>query len=198
MRLTTHHYITVLSLSLSITWIAPSWAENGQQHQAAADTSQVFMQALGRAMKTEMKQNGPVAAIKVCTEMSPTIAGEISREKGWKVTRVGTRVRNPMLAMPDAWEQKVLANFQARADEGESFQSMTYSEWVDEPNGKAFRFMKAIGVKPVCLTCHGGPSDIPEPVKNILGERYPHDQATGYKKGDLRGAVSIKQPGERM
>jgi len=190
--------ITALSLCLSIAWLTPVWAESSQQHQAAADASKVFMQALGRAMKTEMKQNGPVAAIKVCSEISPTIAGEISREKGWKVTRVGTRVRNPMLAMPDVWEQKVLASFQARADKGEPFQSMTYSEWVDEPNGKAFRFMKAIGVKPVCLTCHGSPSDIPVPVKNILSERYPHDQATGYKKGDLRGAVSIKQPAKRM
>jgi len=190
--------ITALSLCLSIAWLTPGWAESSQQHQAAVNTSQVFMQTLGRAMKTEMKQNGPVAAIKVCSEMSPTIAGEISREKGWKVTRVGTRVRNPMLAMPDVWEQKVLASFQARADKGESFQNMTYSEWVDEPNGKAFRFMKAIGVKPVCLTCHGSPSDIPAPVKKILSERYPHDQATGYKKGELRGAVSIKQPAKQM
>jgi len=198
MRFNKHHCLTALSLSLSMAWLSPGWAESSQQHQAAVDASQIFMQALGRAMKTEMKQNGPVAAIKVCTEMSPTIASEISRAKGWKVTRVGTRVRNPMLGMPDVWEQKVLANFQARADEGESLQSMSYSEWVDEPNGKAFRFMKAIGVKPVCLTCHGGPSDIPEPVKNILSERYPHDQATGYKQGDLRGAVSIKQPAKQM
>jgi hypothetical protein len=68
MRFNTHHYLTVLSLSLSIAWLSPSWAESSQQHQAAVDASQVFMQALGRAMKTEMKQNGPVAAIKVCTE----------------------------------------------------------------------------------------------------------------------------------
>lgn len=33
---------------------------------------------------------------------------------------------------------------------------------------------------------------IPE-VKNLLNKRYPHDKATGYKEGDLRGAVSIKR-----
>ena len=31
-------------------------------------------------------------------------------------------------------------------------------------------------------------------VKALLKERYPHDQAKGYKAGDLRGAVSIKRP----
>lgn len=190
--------VIALSLGLSAAWISSSLAVDSAEHQVAAEISNEFVQKLGRTMKAEMKSNGPVAAIKVCSEMSPKIAGDISREKGWKVTRVGTRLRNPMLAMPDAWEQKVLAEFQARADRGESFKTMTYSEWVDKPNGTYFRFMKAIGVKPGCLTCHGSPSDIPEPVKAVLQERYPHDQATGYKPGDLRGAVSIKQRADGM
>ncbi len=188
----------VLSLGMTFANMSSSVADSSPQHQAAAKTSQEFVQQLGRTMKAEMKSNGPVVAIKVCSEMSPKMAGDISRQKGWKVTRVGTRVRNPMLATPDAWEQKVLAQFQARANSGESFQNMAYSEWVDEPNGKHFRFMKAIGVKPGCLTCHGSQSDIPEAVKSILRERYPHDQATDYKVGDLRGAVSIKQPSNKM
>jgi len=75
---------------------------------------------------------------------------------------------------------------------------MLYSELTTEPGGKYFRFMKAIGVKPQCLTCHGSQSDIPEVVKTVLQERYPHDQAIGYKPGDLRGAVSIKQPVNSM
>ena len=146
MHFKTHKLVTAFSPTLSIVWMNSSLAESSLQHQEAAKTTQAFMQELGRTMKLEMKSNGPVAAINVCTEMSPAIAGEISRNKGWKVTRVGTRVRNPMLATPDAWEQKVLADFQARSNKGESFQNMAYSEWVDEPNGKSFRFMKAIGV----------------------------------------------------
>jgi len=198
MSFDTRRSTIALFLSLSIVYMNSGLADSNKPQQEAVKTTQAFMQKLGRTMKSEMKNNGPVAAIKVCSEMSPTIASEISREKGWKVTRVGTRVRNPMLATPDVWEQKVLAQFQARADSGESFQNMDYSEWVDEPNGKYFRFMKAIGIKPVCLTCHGSQSDIPDAVKTLLRERYPHDQATGYKVGDLRGAVSIKQPSNGM
>ncbi len=195
----TRRSIIAFSLSLSFGSMGSVLAQNiEQRHQAAEEASQIFLQKLGSTMKAEMTTNGPVAAIKVCSDVAPDIAADISFEKGWKVTRVGTRVRNPMLAMPDVWEQKVLAAFQERANKGESMQNMVYSELVVEPNGKYFRFMKAIGVKPLCLTCHGGQSDIPEAVKAALQERYPHDQATGYKPGDLRGAVSIKQPVNQM
>jgi hypothetical protein len=54
--------------------------------------------------------------------------------------------------------------------------------------------MKAIGVAPQCLVCHGSAEQIPETVRAELQTLYPHDRATGYKPGDLRGAVSIKQP----
>lgn len=163
------------------------------KQEAAAVTKQ-FVGKLGTAMKQEMKQGGPTAAIKVCAELAPAFAGEISTEKGWKVTRVGTRVRNPMLGMPDAWEQGVLAKFADRASKGESFEKMAHAEIVEEPNGKYFRFMKAIGVKPQCLTCHGDNKTVSKPLQNLLAEHYPQDQARNYKAGDLRGAVSIKRP----
>ncbi len=194
MQLKISRSLAIIFLGLSIVCMNSSFADSDQLHEDSVKTSKEFMQQLGRAMKAEMKSNGPVAAIKICTELSPSIASDLSRESGWKLTRIGTRVRNPMLAIPDVWEQNVLAKFQGRATSGESLKNMTYSELVDEPNGKYFRFMQAIGVKPVCLTCHGSDSDIPEAVKTILNERYPNDQATDYNAGDLRGAVSIKRP----
>lgn len=161
---------------------------------AARQTTGEFLHQLGGTMKKQMQAGGPVAALKVCQDAAPRIANRISLEKGWKVTRVGTRVRNPMLGTPDAWEQKVLQAFQERASKGEKFKDMTYYEVVDEPAGKSLRFMKAIGVAPQCLVCHGEAAQIAEPVRARLEALYPHDRAIGYKAGDLRGAVSIKQP----
>jgi hypothetical protein len=71
---------------------------------------------------------------------------------------------------------------------------MSYAEVVTEPQGRYFRYMKAIGVTPLCLTCHGAKEQIPEPVRAALKTHYPHDQAVNYQAGDLRGGVSIKQP----
>ncbi|MEJ2697074.1 MAG: DUF3365 domain-containing protein [Candidatus Sulfobium sp.] len=152
------------------------------------------MKELGSAFKKEMTAGGPAGAVKVCSEIAPSIAGRVSRETGWRVTRVGTRVRNPLLGMPDEWEQKVLGQFEKRAAKGESFQKMSFSEVVTEPDGKYFRYMKAIGVKLQCLACHGPEDRIAPGIRKILKERYPHDKATGYKAGDLRGAISIKAP----
>ncbi|MEX2490175.1 MAG: DUF3365 domain-containing protein [Nitrospirales bacterium] len=105
-------------------------------------------------MNREMGKGGPLEAIN-CGELAPEIANRLSRENGWRVTRVGTRVRNPLLGMPDAWEQKILGEFAARAAKGEAFDNMAHSEVVSEPGGQYFRFMKPIAVQPKCLLCHG-------------------------------------------
>lgn len=187
--------IVVAVLAIAIVMIEGiTLADSNQREQAATKVTGAFLQELGAAMKREMNKGGPMEAIKVCGELAPEIANRLSRENGWRVTRVGTRVRNPLLGMPDVWEQNVLGEFSARAEKGEALAEMTYSEVVSEPGGQYFRFMKPIVVQPKCLLCHGPTETIPKSIKNVLTKHYPFDTATGYKAGDLRGAVSIKQP----
>jgi hypothetical protein len=185
-------FIGVLaSLSLAANM---ALADPIEHEQAAGNVTEVFLQELGEAMTREMTKGGPVEAIKVCAELAPEIANRLSRENGWRVTRVGTRVRNPLLGMPDIWEQNVLEEFAARAAKGESLAGMSHGEVVTEPGGQYFRFMTAIPVQSKCLLCHGAAETIPETIQTILKKHYPFDAAIGYEAGDLRGAVSIKQP----
>lgn len=181
----------MLSVAVASSAAPPDTAE---REQAARQASQALLQQLGGALKQQVEKGGPASAVPVCSEIAPGIAGKLSREHGWQVKRVGTRVRNPMIGSPDVWEQKVLANFAKRAARGEKFDDMTYSEVVKEPNGRYFRFAKAIGVQPQCIGCHGAKDQLAPQVADTLARDYPHDQATGYKPGELRGAVSIKQP----
>jgi hypothetical protein len=164
------------------------------REQAARAASGAFLQKLSGALKTQMQKGGPEQAILVCRDFAPQIAGELSRSNGWRVTRVGTRVRNPMLGLADDWERKVLADFEARAAKGEKYPDMAFGEVVELGGAKHYRFMKAIPVQEACLSCHGNTETIPEGVKAKLAEAYPHDRATGYQVGELRGAVSIIQP----
>ncbi len=54
-------------------------------------------------------------------------------------------------------------------------------------------FYAPIKTKPECMSCHGTPGkDIPENIYQMIKEKYPHDQATGFKVGDLRGIWDIK------
>lgn len=184
----------VLGLVVGLSGAEMAAAESASREQAAADVAAAFVKELGEAMSREMAKGGPTEAIKVCANLAPEIAGRLSREHGWKVTRVSTRVRNPLLGLPDAWEQQGLAEFAARAQAGEDIGSMRLSAEVNEPAGTRFRFLKAIAVQPKCLLCHGPTETIPEPIQALLKAHYPHDRAVGYKAGELRGAVSITQP----
>lgn len=165
-----------------------------QRQQRAAAATKSLAQQLGGALKKEMAAGGPAQAIGVCRDLAPKIAGELSRENGWRVTRVGTRVRNPLLGTPDAWEQQVLKDFQVRAAGGEAVADMSFSTVVEEPDGRYFRFMKAIPVQAACLNCHGPAEKIAAGVQEQLASHYPMDRAVGYREGELRGAMSIKQP----
>ena len=88
----------------------------------------------------------------------------------------------------------MLRDFERRAAKGEKLKTMFFAEVVEEPAGKSLRYMKAIGVAPVCLSCHGSAEQISTTVQAKINTLYPHDKATGYKAGELRGAVSIKHP----
>lgn len=160
----------------------------------ASDVAKKLVKQLGSVMKQKMKAEGAVGAIDACSVDALRIANELSRETGWQVKRVATKVRNPLMGMPDTWEQSVLSDFEQRHARGESFKTMSYSKVIKESDGSYFRYMKAIPVKGQCLTCHGSTDDISGTVRDMLASRYPHDRATGYKAGDLRGAISVKMP----
>jgi len=168
--------------------------ELAQREQAAKQVAQQFLKQLGGHLKKEMKANGPVSAIKVCKDIAPEIASQLSLENGWRVTRVSTKPRNALLGSPDQWEREALLAFEARAKKGEKYSEMAKVEVIEEAGKSYFRYMKPLGLKPVCLTCHGSEQQIPPPVKAALDDAYPYDQARGYAIGDLRGAISIKQP----
>lgn len=165
-----------------------------QREKAAQKVTQQFVKQLGGHLKKEMKANGPVAAIKVCKDVAPTIAEKLSLENGWRVTRVTSRPRNALLGTADGWEQKALAEFESRAGSGEQYAKMSKTELVNESGKSYFRYMKPLAIKPVCLSCHGSDDQISDAVKVELDKAYPFDLARDYKVGELRGAVSIKQP----
>lgn len=186
---------SVVLLVLLVLLVSVANAGPGKKYQEQAiEVTQTMVQQLGAVMMQKMQTEGPVGAVDACSVDALKIAGELSRKTGWQVKRVGTKVRNPLIGMPDAWEQKVLSAFEKRRANGESLQTMAYGEMLKDAGGRYFRYMKAIEVKPQCLGCHGADDMISDDVSKVLEMRYPNDKATGYQAGELRGAVSIKMP----
>ena len=71
---------------------------------------------------------------------------------------------------------------------------METSEIVQTPEGRVFRYMKALPIQEACLTCHGDAAKLTPELKDKLAKLYPKDQATGYELGQIRGALTVKRP----
>lgn len=185
-----------LTLSLLLALSAPvAHAEDMAKYQEEAKAVVLpFLKQLGAANQKAIADAGHESAVGVCKDIAPKLAGDASRQSGWKLTRVSLKVRNPLLGMPDAWEQKKLQEFEARLAKGEKADTLQAAEIVEEPAGKYFRMVKAIPVQAGCLACHGTPEQISDGMKAKLKAEYPNDKATGYAIGQIRGAVSIKRP----
>lgn len=161
--------------------------------EARRASTQILNQIRGEVTK-ELERTGPLRAIIVCKYSAPEITSAISRQTGMRVTRVALKVRNRALGEADPWEQKVILNFEKKFTNGEKVEGMEFGEIVNEPVGRMFRYAKAIPVVEPCLECHGPLSGLSDAVKMQLANEYPFDKAIGFKKGQIRGAVSIKKP----
>ncbi len=186
----------LLALGLALSGVAVSAGAQSSDELLATSraASAQLVQQLGKELKQALAAGGPTNAIGVCKDIAPQIAAQLSRGSGAKVARISLKARNPLLGTPDAWEQGVLAAFDRRAASGEKAETLEYAEVVAEPQGRYYRYMKAIPVQPLCLACHGTEDTISLEVKQRLQAEYPHDRATGYSLGQIRGAVTVKRP----
>lgn len=146
------------------------------------------------ALTKELEYSGPMRAVVVCKYTVPELTSALSRRTGWRVTRVSLRPRNPALGSPDPWEQRVLLDFEKRAERGEKADTLDFGEVVVEPAGRYYRYMKALPMAPVCVSCHGPDEAMTGAVRSLLETEYPHDRARGFAIGQVRGAVTVKRP----
>jgi len=181
-------------LCFFMTASMPATADQGRDLRM--ESRQVIRQFAGQLrshLLEQMKRGGPPAAISVCSRIAPDVASRLSRKTGWRIRRVSLKIRNP-LDLPDTWERKILHRFEEEASKGKPVRILEHAEIVREGNHRYFRYMKAIPAGKPCLICHGPKEGLSPQVKALLREKYPHDQATGYHAGMIRGAFSITRP----
>ena len=182
------------SLLLGVLFSIASCNTIADEYQLFSQQSQVaikeFAGTLKGALVSAMKSGGPIEAIKVCNQVAPSIAQNLSEKYDLEIARTSLKVRNPSNS-PDKWEQTVLNQFENRKINGEAIKTLTFSEIISNKDGQQMRMMKAIPTGQVCLTCHG--SKLDETIQATLNTLYPNDQATGFSLGDIRGAFTIQK-----
>jgi len=151
------------------------------------DIADRFQKELSGTLMAAMNAGGPVAAIEVCSTQASDMAERFSADSGARVARTALRVRNPDNAA-DPYEQAVLRDFGHRLlEDGQS-----PPEHFEASVGGGARYMQAIVMQPLCVTCHG-PALSPA-IEAAVRRLYPEDEAIGFAPGDLRGAFSIQWP----
>ncbi|MBK8257990.1 MAG: DUF3365 domain-containing protein [Polyangiaceae bacterium] len=177
---------------------APSGASSGKpsaqsKEDAALAAAKSAAGKLGTETRTKLvdalNNGGPANAVTVCSAEAQAIAERVAKETGASVGRSSLKLRNVKDAPPGWVQTWLVAQGDKKADQTQGIEGV-----FDSPVGRVARFLKPIGIDGTCLSCHGDPDSISEPVKTVLASKYPEDKATGYKAGDLRGALWAEVP----
>lgn len=169
---------------------APGSADVRRSLDVAADRGRALIGTFKKDLVARLQQalpQGAPAAIAVCQEEAPRIAAALATH-GAKLGRVTRKPRNPANAAT-GWQAEALAEFEAAVAAGKPLEGQSFSRLL--PAGVT-AYAEPIVIQPLCLTCHG--EQLAPEVTAALAERYPADQATGYKLGELRGAAWVELP----
>jgi hypothetical protein len=166
----------------------PAWV-NGARDVSTSVPPKLLAVLLGAIQKS-----GPADAIGVCKDEAPRMARAASEQTGWQVRRVSLGNRNPM-AVPDAWERKALEAFDRSQAAGTDPSKLERWEVVTENGQPVRRYMRALPTQPLCVQCHGTSDKLGAGVAERLAQLYPNDRGTGYGVGQIRGAMTLRQPG---
>lgn len=184
---------SLLAMTLALCSLPPLHADDAQRLAETGAMALAMPKNLLAVLQEEMGKGGPAGAIAACRERAPQMAAEAAAKTGWQIRRVSLNNRNPK-AVPDDWERAALQEFDRLAAAGTDPATLEKHETVVIDGKSTYRYMKALPVQPLCLTCHGSATDIPADVQATLKTLYPDDKATGYMAGQIRGAITIKRP----
>lgn len=158
--------------------------EREAAEEAALQRAEGAAMTLGRTLKqrlTEaMAEGGPPRAVSVCADEAQVLTAQAGEQHQASVGRSSKRLRNPDNQGPD-WVHDWLR------EQGD--RPAAEARPLTKVVGDRARVVRPIAMEGMCLTCHGPPEGIAPEVRAVLRERYPEDQATGYREGDLRGAL---------
>ncbi|MFP5490070.1 MAG: DUF3365 domain-containing protein [Bacteriovoracia bacterium] len=134
----------------------------------------------------KMSSEGAVAAVSFCHLQVKPIAKEAAGAdvSKYEFGRSSHKIRNLENKTQD-WMAPYLSEFQkSNAKNPSKAQIHIFS------NGKK-AYLEPLYVGPQCLTCHG--EVLAGELKTKISELYPTDQAIGFKLGQFRGLIWIKQ-----
>ncbi len=136
-----------------------------------------------------LDSGGPEHAVSYCADSAQAWTARQAGE-GVYIRRVSLRVRNPA-NRPDSTERRHLERLDSLNRAGELPGEVVLTR-LGEGGEPVVDYLRPILVQERCLACHGARDQLSPAVRELLADRYPTDEATGYEAGDLRGMISVR------
>lgn len=174
--------------------LQPTLEETDRVRAIAQPVAQTLLRTIREELTHALANGGAAGAVSLCQIQAPALTKEVrdhAHPAGsiFLLKRTSNRLRNPADA-PDRIERQALQIYLEAASRHEPLPVDLLQKVVTE--GKTtYRYYQPIRVAALCLSCHGDPALLSPEVKATLRERYPEDQALGYKDGDFRGLVVV-------
>ena len=141
---------------------------------------------LGSQLTKSMKEGGTINAIPFCNTMAMPLTAEMSEKYNVVIKRTSHKVRNENNA-PTKDETRILSTYKKLIETNKNLKPIVEMDKSGSPH-----FYAPILLQQKCLVCHGEISkNVTIETDSIIKTFYPHDAATGFKEGDLRGIWSI-------
>ena len=182
---------SLILLSTSVLLLANPYQSNKEELasvvQSGQKASSQLLKTLGSNLKKHMKEGGVIEAAEFCITNAYPLTDKLSSDlgAGVSVKRVSLKYRNPANA-PLEDEAVVLNALESLQKEG----VMLPPYLVKQVDKETYKYYKPLTInKGICLKCHGVIKN-PE-LSAKISKSYPDDKATGYKLGDLRGAIVV-------
>ena len=148
-----------------------------------------LLKTLGGNLKKELKANGPKAAVDFCSLKAVDLTQSVGKKyKDISVKRISLKPRNPANA-PSSDERVILESLEKMVGVGVKPRNI-----LQEKDGKVVVYKPLFIKKKVCLVCHGSVQKEHPKLYKKIHSIYATDKATGYKMGDLRGAIVVTMP----
>jgi hypothetical protein len=150
-------------------------------------SSTLLIKTLGQNMQKKMKSGGTLHALDFCSNQAYSLTQEVNQKlpRGVSVKRVSVKYRSPD-NIPSQKERTILESLQSLKNSNVILPKYV----IQKVDKNTYKYYKPLIInKKACLKCHGDIKDIA--IKHEIANKYPLDSATGYKMGDLRGAIIV-------
>lgn len=143
--------------------------------------------SLMKNLSEKISKDGPVEAVSFCHANVKPIALGAAKERlaKYEFGRTSHKVRNAMNA-PKEWALQYLKEFQGT---NKSENSRPYILHTLQDSKRVY--LEPLYVEAKCLLCHG--ENVDKKIKDKVQTLYPQDKATGFKLGEFRGFIWVKE-----